>query len=118
MDWALRKASGATRVLTLGKAITSDSGNTLGALMVDMPLSSIDKLLSRMVADDSITLFVRHDGSENTRDIISVINPRLMPKVLPTAENTYSSLQGLKQGVFTPTTLLCALGNWYLCAGG
>lgn len=94
------EASGATRVLTLGKAITSDSGNTLGALMVDMPLSSIDKLLSRMVADDSITLFVRHDGSENTRDIISVVNPRLMPKVLPTAENTYSSLQGLKQGIF------------------
>ena len=94
------EASGATRVLTLGKTIASNSGNILGALLVDMPLSTIDALLSRMVVDDAIALFVRHDGSDDSREFISVVNRELMPTILPTVENIYSSLQGLQQGVF------------------
>lgn len=91
------EASGVTRVLTLGKAIATDSGNTLGALLVDMPLSTIDNLLARMISDEPIALFVRH---EKSGELLSMVNPSLMPESWPTLENTYSSLQGLTQGVF------------------
>lgn len=95
-------ANGAAQVLTLGKVILTDSGSTLGVLLVDMPLSTIDNLLSRIVSDELITLFVRN---EKNGKLLSMVNADLMPDVFPVAENSYSSLQGLKQGVFLRQSL-------------